>query len=284
VKLARASLTLSLLGSPALAQSVAPVEDPTEFVVSVRAATSRYRDQSAAVADGYHRIGPDFPSMGEHWLSVPLVVRGQVDPLHPPILEYVTIAGRPVLAGVAYTQLVRDGLPSAPVPAPPGAWHFHQGSVDQESFILSHAGGIPRPARPGQPRVAVLHAWLWLENPSGLFETDNWSLPWYRLGIAPPEWAATFSPAALAAALASGGEPYFSSLLRLRQPLTPEQGRQITAMLSRHAVRLRGLLQAESGRDEAVLRTDLSRAWSIVEADLRAVCESCAILTPGHHE
>src|SRR6476619_3792405 len=73
------------------------------FAAAVRTATERYRDRSAASADGYRRIGPDFPSMGEHWLNVSLAVRAEVDPLHPPILAYVSVAGKTVLAGVAYT-------------------------------------------------------------------------------------------------------------------------------------------------------------------------------------
>ena len=180
-------LALALLGREAAAQSGGGTDEVADFATKVRAATERYRDQSAAVADGYRRIGPDFPSMGEHWLSVSLAVRAEVDPLHPPILEYVTVAGKPVLAGVAYTQLVRDAPPQAPIPAPAGAWHFHQGSVDEESFVLSHAGQVAAGNSAG-PRIGVLHAWLWLENPAGLFATANWALPWRRMEISPPEW------------------------------------------------------------------------------------------------
>jgi hypothetical protein len=272
-------LALSLIGPPAVAQSDAAPEQVGEFVASVRAATARYRDQAAAIADGYRRIGPDFPSMGEHWLSIALVVRPELDPLHPPILEYVTVAGKPVLAGVAYTQLVREGIPRAPVPAPPDAWHFHQGTVDEESFILSHAAHGAEAVDPARPRIGVLHAWLWLENPAGIFATDNWALPWRRLGITPPEWAHTASPAELAAALAAGGEVYFATLLRLRRHLTAEQGDRIAALLARHAHGIRTLLHDGAPRDEV----ELSVAWSLVEADLASVCEGCALSDSAHH-
>jgi hypothetical protein len=118
IRVACVVLAVALLCQEAAAQSGGGTDEVAKFVAGARAATQRYRDQSAAVADGYRRIGPDFPSMGEHWLSAATVVHAEVDPLHPPILEYVTVAGKPVLAGVAYTQLLRGGLPQAPIPAP----------------------------------------------------------------------------------------------------------------------------------------------------------------------
>jgi hypothetical protein len=276
-------LALALVGREAPAQSGGATDAVAEFAARVRAATERYRDQSAAVADGYRRIGPDFPTMGEHWLSAALAVHAEVDPLHPPILEYVTVAGKPVLAGVAYTQLVRDALPQAPIPAPAVAWHFHQGSVDEESFVLSHAAGQVTIGNSAGPRIGVLHAWLWLDNPAGLFATDNWALPWRRMEMAPPEWIGQGAPADLAAALAAGGERYFTTLLRYREHLTPEQGDRIGAALQVHARQIWALLEAQRARREPAAMAALSTAWSAVEADLRAICASC-ILLPTHQQ
>ena len=277
-------LTLSLCRLDAAAQSGGDRDDVARFAALAKAATERYRDQSAAIADGYRRIGPDFPSMGEHWLSVSLAVHPEVDPLHPPILEYVSVAGKPVLAGVAYTQLVRDALPQVPIPAPAAAWHFHQGSVDEESFVLSHAAaqlaaGDSTP--PEGPRIGVLHAWLWLENPAGLFATDNWSLPWRRIGISRPGWVGAAAPADLAAALAAGGAGYFTTLLRYRQRLTAEQAGRIATVLERHGREIRALLESQRAGHEPADRGELSTAWTAVEADLRTVCAGC-ILSPGH--
>lgn len=279
---ATALLAISLAGTPAAGQS-AP-DDVADFVTAARAATERYRDQATAIADGYRKIGPDFPSMGEHWLSIPLVVRGEVHPLHPPILEYITVAGEPVLAGVAYTQLVRDGPPRAPLPAPSSAWHYHSGSVDEESFILGHAqssGGMDSAAG---PRIAVLHAWLWLDNPAGLFATDNWALPWHRLGIAPPPESDGPSPAGLAAALASGGEGYFLALLRLRHGLSPAQADQLAAVLERYGRdwRARFRVVASEGLTPPV-KEELSGAWSALEAELRRFCRTCTLSPHAGH-
>jgi len=283
VRAAVVLIALSLAAGSAAAQSGAG-DDVSRFAASVRAATERYRDQSAAAADGYRRIGPDFPTMGEHWLSVSLAVHAEIDPLHPPILEYVTIGGKPVLAGVAYTQLVRDDLPHAPmIPAPADAWHFHRGSVDEESFVLSHAAGRVAAGNSAAPRIGVLHAWLWLENPSGLFATDNWALPWRRMEMPPPEWIGHASPADLTAALAAGGERYFTTLLRYREHLTPEQADRIGVALEVHARETRELIEAQRARSRPAVEGELSAAWSAVEADLRRVCGSCG-LSPAHQQ
>jgi hypothetical protein len=274
-----AGVVIALLcaACPAAAQSGAG-DEVGRFAAAVRTATERYRDRSAAAADGYRRIGPDFPSMGEHWLNVSLAVRAEVDPLHPPILEYVSVAGKPVLAGVAYTQLVRAGeLPHAPIPAPQAAWHFHQGSVDEESFVLSHAAGPRTPASAAGPRIGVLHAWLWLENPLGLFATDNWSLPWRRLGISPPEWIGAMSPADLAVALAAGGEHYFALLLRYRERLTAEQSDRIGAVLAGHVREIQTLLEPGRAGVQRPKRDQLIAAWAPVESELKSVCASCGL-------
>jgi hypothetical protein len=284
VSRATALLALSLAGTPAAGQSLPAADDVADFVTAVRAATERYRDQANAIADGYRRIGPDFPSMGEHWLSIPLVVRGEVDPLHPPILEYITVGGRPILAGVAYTQLVRDGVPRARLPAPASAWHYHAGSVDEESFILSHAQNGGAMDSSGEPRIAVLHAWIWLENPAGLFATDNWALPWHRLGIPAPPESNGPSPAGMAAALASGGEPYFLTLLRLRNGLTSEMADQVAQVMERHVRSWRERLGIVADQGLPPPLGELTTAWSAFEAELQPLFHACSPLPhPSHH-
>jgi hypothetical protein len=276
------SLSLGLVAAPASAQ-LPPADSVRAFVEDVRAATARYHDRAAAIADGYRRIGPDFPSMGEHWVSIPLVVRGEVDRRHPPILEYVTVAGRPRLAGVAYTQLVREGPPQAPLPAPASAWHHHAGSVDEESFILGHAASAGAWDSAAGPRIAVLHAWIWLENPAGIFATDNWALPFHRLGIEPPPGSEEPTPVALAAALATGGQAYFLALLRLREGLAAEPAARVAALLDRHAVEWAARLRPVAERRLHLPAAELSDGWWNLDRELRGICPACG-LTPhaGH--
>lgn len=275
-------LALSLAAAPVAAQS--PSGEVADFVATVREATARYRDRNAAIADGYRQVGPDFPSMGQHWISVPLVVRNGVDPLRPPILEYVTMNGAPVLAGVAYVQLTRDSVPESPLPAPASAWHYHAGSVDEESFILGHVDGGHTAGPAGGPRVAVLHAWVWLDNPAGLFATDNWTLPWYRLGIAAPHESAGPSPAGSAVAVAAGGESYFLTLVRLRNGLSSDRVQQVEAILARYGKEWRGRLAGIAERQLPAPVAELAEGWSRLAAELRPICGSCGLSSHRGHE
>ena len=195
-----------------------------DLATLVRVGTARYHDQAAAIADGYRRVGPDFPSMGEHWVNAALLVSGVLDPARPQVLEYATIGGEPRLLGVAFAVLV-DSAPPTGLPVPPSAWHTHAGTVDEESFVLSHAEAEAHGHHEmSGPRVAILHAWVWLDNPAGLLATDNWAVPFARLGFAVPEGV---TPAAgRAAALAAGGARYFATLVRVvAHPDSAEQAR-----------------------------------------------------------
>lgn len=195
-----------MLAGPLRAQA----PDSAAFLAAASTAAERFRDRATAQAEGYRRIGPDFPSMGEHWVNIALVAEGAVDPARPQILEYIEVGGRPVLAGVAWAVPLGGGrgLPDRPVRA--ALWHYHSGSVDEESFIRGHAEAG---SAPGEAAVAVLHAWLGIPNPAGVFATDNWALPWARLGLTAPPGADVDASRLLA--LAAGGERYFAVLARL---------------------------------------------------------------------
>lgn len=151
------------------------------FLDSARAATEKYRDVSRALADGYRPVGPGTPAMGQHWVNIGILIGGKVDPAAPAILEY-TVADRdspPTLVGVAYAMLLsgREEPPAAPVPA--SWWHAHRGTLDAEALSASHSGMDMGEG----DRVAVLHAWIWLPNPAGDYEAENWLLPlasWVR--------------------------------------------------------------------------------------------------------
>ena len=61
------------------------------------------------------------------------------------------------------------------------------------------------------PRLAMLHAWVWMENPDGTFAQHNWALPFARSTISvPPDVP---EAAARALSLASGNEPFYSEML-----------------------------------------------------------------------
>jgi hypothetical protein len=214
------AFALTALAAPAMAQ-VAEPHDQQEFVRVVREATERYRDRSRAIADGYRPIGPDFPGMGEHWISVPLLLRGEVDPARPPILEYATLENEATLVGAAFAVLLKEGEqpPSGSIPVGPDEWHYHRGTVSEESFVASHKPGKHQHA--SGPAIAVLHVWAWFENPDGPFATDNWALPFARLGLTVPD-SAPDSDAWHAVALAAGGDRYYLAFLAATQGTPPD--------------------------------------------------------------
>lgn len=230
-----------------------------DFIAQARTATAPYRDVEVARAAGYRPVGPDFPGMGRHWVHPALILRDTLDPAAPPILEYAEIAGRPTLVGVAYAKLVRDATPPLGLPVPSAAWHFHQGTVEEESFLRSHAGvGHLVPG----PRIAVLHAWIWLENPEGLLATDNWALPYARLGYGMPPGASHDAARAVALAAGDGGRHYVDALLRaLGRPNSSEE-QALAHLVERHQAAARALLPGDT--------KTLAHCWMKLLEDVRA--------------
>jgi hypothetical protein len=208
-RLARLALAALALGAAPAGPSSGPDSSTTErFVALVRAATSRYHDRRRAVADGYRLIGRDFPGMGEHWVNVGLLFDGAYDPARPEFLSYVVVDGAPKLLGVAYGLPLLAGEAPPNEPAGRAAWHDHVGTLDEETLVPHHHhsghGGHG-------PRLAMVHAWVWLDNPEGLFAADNWAIPFARLGLVPPAVPARTAGQALS--LLSGGDAYVTEAL-----------------------------------------------------------------------
>ena len=211
---------LSMASAPTAAQTVG--NDTIAFVRAVTDAAAKYQDRADAVRAGYRRIGPDFPGMGEHWIHPPRLVSGRFRADSPPVLTYVTIAGRVVLAGAAFA------LPLAPGEAPPdfpsaAHWHDHSASVDEESLLIAPATGHGHGAADTgtKPHLAMLHVWFGLANPDGVFAQDNWALPFIRIGVASPSRSNT--SAARALSLLSGGGAYYRELFRAAAPLRAKE-------------------------------------------------------------
>jgi hypothetical protein len=148
--------------------------------------------------------------MGEHWVHPIRVADGIIDPAKPQALSYAMLDGRPELLGVIFATPVRAG--DTPPASPAGVvWHDHTESIDEEAALIGHMehgeGAGP------EIRLAMLHAWVWLENPDGAFAPDNWALPFVRLGLDPP--ARVSAGAARALSLPSGGDDYYLHLVEV---------------------------------------------------------------------
>jgi len=179
----------------------------TEFAAQAHSSAEAFRDRSASVAAGYRRVGMDFPSMGEHWVNTSLLFLGRFDIAKPAMLSYAIIEGRPVLTGVVYALLLKPGELPPSVPGGRGMWHDHSGTLDAESALPVHHG---TKSDTSAMRFVVLHAWVGIPNPAGLFEADNWALPYARTGVPLPDPVSI--GAARALSLLSGAKAYYVAL------------------------------------------------------------------------
>lgn len=237
-----------------------------QFIESARRATARFRDIEVAIAESYVKVGPDFPAMGEHWVNGELLMKAQLDPTRPAILTYVMIDGKRSLTGAVYALALRSG--ERPPASLGGQWHDHVGTVDEESLLFGH----DRVSGDDDLRLVVMHAWLWVENPAGMFVTDNWALPFARHGVDPP--ADTDRDAARALALISERDDFQLQLLASAGELTEQEVASVSAVIERHRGSLTRWWRSRTGRGtRAVTRAELDalrERWRALESEALA--------------
>lgn len=130
-------------------------------LAQLRAATAQFHQTQAAQAAGYGLVpgldycfdNPGVGGMGIHYINTSIMDL-TVDELHPEAMVYV-----PGPNGILQLGAVEYIVPAAAWDAagntqPPTAWG--------QSFHLDPALG-----------VYILHAWIWKENPSGMFSDWN---------------------------------------------------------------------------------------------------------------
>ncbi|HEU4561324.1 MAG TPA: hypothetical protein VFS20_25955 [Longimicrobium sp.] len=245
-----------------------------EQVAAVRAATARYRDHANAVQDGYRLFGQEGPVMGEHWFRRDLVPL-PLDLARPSTLQYATIDGKKVLVGVAYTVYRRPGDPVPDGFAGSGdAWHTH------DIVHLATAATADRPlARSiverrvrqgkvgpdGRNLLTMVHAWVWLDNPDGLFAEEHRALPYLRAGL-PAAWAAG-APEGAAEGIALLAPNACAGAMKRIERLARTDGRQeqlLAAACEQQAAQLRAAVDRH--RDAAGANAAAARAWSGYQA------------------
>jgi hypothetical protein len=182
---------------------------------AVRKATERYRDHKNAVADGYKLFGADGPLMGEHWYK-PEQAKSPLDLGQPGTLQYANVDGKRELIGVAFGVYQR---PDEPLPdgfsGTADHWHVHdipklaRALVADRPVLLRavnnriESGEIG--AGEGRSNLVMLHAWVWSDNPDGVFAQHNRVLPYLRAGFR-EDWAKSASEeAALGVSLLRDG-------------------------------------------------------------------------------
>lgn len=248
-------------GEPVSPAGFAP--SPLESLAdSAAQATGLFHDLDAARAAGYRRIGTDFPGMGEHWLHVPTLLSGQLNPAQPTMLAYAPIAGRPTLIGIGFV-LTSDGE-SLPTWAPgwPDAWHEHSGLLSAESGV----GADRAPVSASGTRVWVLHVWTELANPEGRFSADNWALPFARAGVSAPE--DVDASAGRAFSLAVGGDAFLRRALAVADSNSTVEQALRDAQHVAQAVRERAARSGQLADDDAAL---LRATWLTLAERVAAV-------------
>ena len=155
----------SLSGTPTRAEGQHAHAGPASsgLVKLVREITEPYKDVAAAKAAGYALAfgcvsGPDAGAMGLHYVNMPLVMDGEIDPTKPEIILYEPVGdGQVRLVGADYLVLA-------------DAWdktHSTSPELMGQKFQQFEA-----PNRFGLPRFYTLHVWAWKANPTGTFV--NW--------------------------------------------------------------------------------------------------------------
>ena len=136
---------------------------PTGLIRTVREATERFKDVAVAEAEGYSLMfgcvsGPDSGAMGLHYVNLPLVLDGVLDPSKPEIIIYEPLPnGRLKMTGADFLVFAAD-------------WHATNTATPELGGQLLHL--FESPNRFGLPNFYTLHVWAWKENPTGAFA--NW--------------------------------------------------------------------------------------------------------------
>ena len=134
-----------------------------ELVKVVREATDRFKNVSAAMAEGYQLqfgcvSGSDSGAMGLHYVNGDLVGKGVIDASRPQIVIYEPMPdGSLKLIGADYLVIADQ-------------WNATHKSPPELMGQLFHL--FEAPNRFGLPPFYTLHVWAWKDNPNGAFV--NW--------------------------------------------------------------------------------------------------------------
>ena len=162
-------LMLAVLGSAAGVAYASHNHDDGASLSAVKRATNQFRSLSVANAAGYGLLldakgiacidMPGLGAMGVHYVKGDIVGDGAIDPLTPEAVVYEPDErGKPHLVALEYV-VFQDAW---------DAQHTSKPSLFGQDFLLTPAGN-----RFGLPAFYSLHAWLFKNNPAGMFAPWN---------------------------------------------------------------------------------------------------------------
>jgi hypothetical protein len=166
-------------------------ERALEQIGAVERSVEEFATRDAARGSGFRPALGMIPTMGTHWVNGPRMRSGTGSELtRPEHLMFSPIDGDERLVGVAFAYQARPGQPIPDLfDGELDSWHAH-----------------PELSPPGQ-ELTMLHVWF-VPSPDGPFAGHNPWLPYWAVGLEPPEAARLADPAdahrirALALALA----------------------------------------------------------------------------------
>jgi hypothetical protein len=167
---------------PAPAVSVAPVATPhpdyvkyKDLVSQLKAEYGKYEDVNLALADGYVAASKFVPLMGYHFVNPKLT-----DYKKPSVLTYVLDGEKFKLIAVEYSTVD----PKVPTPFPELKWalsheasaHYADGTelpVKNPKEALAENPATKAKFSTWHPNLYSIHAYVFAENPEGLFAELN---------------------------------------------------------------------------------------------------------------
>jgi hypothetical protein len=162
--------------------SYAELKNTVAQLDRAKQATAKYQDVHVAESDGYHAMGPDMPGAAVHFVQT--LEPKTFDVEKPPILVYEknpAVPGGYSLTGIVYLLNAAagpDGQPlDSPFPKSLARWHRHANICLLPGLANPHGLNESQCHDQGGQFVAqspwMIHAWIWKDNPSGVFSTEN---------------------------------------------------------------------------------------------------------------
>jgi hypothetical protein len=168
--------------SAGAAISYADLKNTVTQLERARQATAKYQDVHVAEADGYRAMGPEFPGTGLHFVLT--LEPKEFDIEKPPILLYEkspAASGGYSLVGVVYLWKAAEGSDGQPLDPPfpklLAHWHRHTNICALPGIANPHGLTEQQCREQGGHFVAdvawMVHAWIWKDNPAGVFSDAN---------------------------------------------------------------------------------------------------------------
>lgn len=197
------ALLLAAAALPALAHNNVPHDQglprpAIDQLHAVAESIERYKDFAVARREGWKKFGGDEPLMGEHWHHPEgpdyQGSDADLDFARPSNLMYTRIGDETVLTGVTFNVRLRDGeaMPEG-FAGTADRWHTHDmlraidAALEERPILRWLANGWleDRYFSKGDDRgrLAMVHVWLGVPNPDGVFADHNRTLPYLKLGL-----------------------------------------------------------------------------------------------------